>query len=98
MFNIKINKGILNIHNLVAAKIRTELVLILAATRLWIFRIPLLILMLNIFDVGYQAVWINMVISNFGAIALGFILYTFVDYRPKINKMHQKIKQEISKA
>jgi hypothetical protein len=54
--------------------------------------------MLKIFDVGYQAVWINMVISNFGAIALGFILYTFVDYRPKINKMHQKIKQEISKA
>lgn len=77
---------------------RTELVLILAATRLWIFRIPLFILMLNVFDVGYQAVWINMVISNFGAIVLGFILYTFVDYRPKINKLHQKIKQEINNA
>lgn len=77
---------------------RTGLVLIFATTRLWIMRVPVLLLLLNVFEIGYSAVWICMVISNFGAIIMGMILYMFVDFKPKINKMNQKIKLEIAKG
>ncbi len=77
---------------------RTDFVLILATTRLWILRVPVLILMLNVFEVGYKAVWICMVISNFGAIILGLVLYHFVDFKPRISKMNKKIKEELMKG
>lgn len=77
---------------------RTGIVLIFATTRLWIMRVPVLTLLLKVFDVGYPAVWICMVISNFGAVILGMFLYKFIDFKPKINKMHQKIKQELSRG
>ena len=61
-------------------------------------RVPVLVLLLNVFEIGYSAVWICMVISNFGAVIMGMILYTRIDFKPKINKMHQKIKQEIARG
>ena len=77
---------------------RTGMVLIYATTRLWIMRVPVLLILLEVFDIGYPAVWICMVISNFGAIIMGMILYMFVDFQPKINKMNQKIKQELARG
>ena len=38
------------------------------------------------------------ILSNFGAIIMGMILYMFVDFQPKINKMNQKIKQELARG
>ena len=74
---------------------RTDLSLWLSTIRLWALRIPILLLMVHFLDVGYQAVWICMTISNFGAMIVGCILYTFVDYEPKISKFQQKVKKEV---
>lgn len=76
---------------------RTELSLILSAARLWVFRLPLIWFLMNIIKIGPASVWYAMVISNFGAVILGFILYWFVDFKPKISKMKlrmQKIEKE----
>ena len=74
---------------------RTDLSLWLATIRLWVLRIPILLVMVHFLDVGYQAVWICMTISNFGAMIVGCFLYTFVDYEPRISKLQQKVKKEV---
>ena len=74
---------------------RTDLSLWLATIRLWVLRIPILLVMVHFLDVGYQAVWICMTISNFGAMIVGSFLYTFVDYEPRISKLQQKVKKEV---
>ena len=73
----------------------TDLSLWLSTIRLWVLRIPILLVMVHFLDVGYQAVWICMTISNFGAMIVGSILYTFVDYEPRISKLQQKVKKEV---
>ena len=75
---------------------RTELSLILSTVRLWVFRLPLIWFLMNIIKIGPASVWYAMVISNFGAVILGFILYDFVDFKPKISKMKQRM-QKIDK-
>ena len=74
---------------------RTDLSLWLSTIRLWVLRIPILLVMVHFLNVGYQAVWICMTISNFGAMIVGCILYTFVDYEPRISKLQQKVKKEV---
>lgn len=74
---------------------RTDLVLTLSTIRLWILRIPVLLAMVYLLNFNYQAVWLCMVISNFGATILGLILYRFVDYEPRISNIHRKIRQEL---
>lgn len=70
---------------------RTDFSLILSTIRLWVLRVPMLLLMLNVFDVGAQALWICMVISNFGACILGTILYQFVDFLPRVSSMKKRL-------
>ena len=72
---------------------RTNLSLILSTSRLWLLRVPVLYLMLFVFDVGVKSVWICMNISNFGAFFIGCILYVFVDFKPRIAN-HKKIIEE----
>ena len=72
---------------------RTELSLILSTVRLWVLRLPLIWFLMNIIKIGPASVWYAMVISNFGAVILGFILYHFVDFKPKISKMKQRMKK-----
>ena len=74
---------------------RTDLVLILSTVRLWLLRIPVLLAMVYLLDFDYQAVWLCMVISNFGATILGLLLYQRVDYEPRISNIHRKIRQEL---
>ena len=76
---------------------RTELSLIISTTRLWILRLPLIWFLMHVIEIGPASVWYAMVISNFGADILGFILYKFVDFKPKISKMKlrmQKVEKE----
>jgi hypothetical protein len=54
--------------------------------------------MVHFLDVGYQAVWICMTISNFGAMIVGCILYRFVDYEPRTTRLQQKVKREVMEA
>jgi len=60
---------------------RTDLVLFLSTSRLWIMRVPSLFLFLYVFNVGDRSVWHAMIIGNVGASILGFILYQFVDFK-----------------
>ena len=74
---------------------RTDLVLTLSTIRLWVLRIPVLLLMVYLLKFNYQAVWLCMVISNFGATILGLILYQLVDYEPRINHFKKSISKEL---
>ncbi len=70
---------------------RTGLSLLLASARLWVFRLPLIWFLMNIIKIGPASVWYAMVISNFGAAILGTFLYKFIDFKPKVSKMQEKI-------
>lgn len=74
---------------------RTNFSLALSTARLWVMRVPVVLLMLYVFDVGVQALWLCMVISNFGAGILGTILYQYVDFLPRVSKMKKKLSQII---
>ena len=73
---------------------RTELSLLLSTARLWIMRLPLIWFLMNIIKIGPASVWYAMVISNFGAVILGTILYKFVDFKPRISKMKLKLQKQ----
>ena len=60
---------------------RTDLVLFLSTSRLWLMRVPSLFLFLFVFNVGDRSVWHAMIIGNVGASILGFLLYQFVDFK-----------------
>ncbi len=70
---------------------RTDFSLFLSTIRLWVLRVPILLLMLNVFEVGTQSLWLCMVISNFGACILGTILYQFVDFLPRVSSMKKRL-------
>ena len=77
---------------------RTDFSLWLATTRLWILRLPLIWFLMNVVKIGAPSVWYAMVISNFGAVIMGTILYKFVDFKPRISKMKSRLmKQEETK-
>ena len=46
---------------------------------------------MNIIKLGPPSVWYAMVISNFGAAILGTFLYKFIDFKPRISKINEKI-------
>ncbi len=73
---------------------RTDFSLILSTARLWVMRIPIIFLMLYVFDVGEQSVWLCMCISNFGAVILGIILYNFVDFKPRLSRLKRNLEKE----
>lgn len=72
---------------------RTGFSLTLSTIRLWVLRVPVLLLMLNVFDVGAQALWICMVVSNFGACILGTIFYQFIDFLPRVSSMKKRLEK-----
>jgi putative MATE family efflux protein len=74
---------------------RTNFSLALSTARLWVMRVPVVLLMLYVFGVGVQALWLCMVIGNFGAAILGIILYQYVDFLPRVSKMKKKLSQII---
>ena len=71
---------------------RTNFSLILAVTRLWMMRVPLVLLFKDVFGLPQSGIWYAMVLSNFGAGFVGMTLYYFVDFRPKIT---QHFKHEV---
>lgn len=70
---------------------RTGFSLTLSTIRLWVLRVPVVLLMLNVFDVGPQALWICMVVSNFGACIIGTIFYQFIDFLPRVSSMKKRL-------
>ncbi|MFA6801232.1 MAG: MATE family efflux transporter, partial [Acholeplasmataceae bacterium] len=69
----------------------TKFTFILTVTRLWILRIPMIILFTNYTNLSYLGLWIAMFISNFLIMIPGFILYKHIDFKPimRIKKRSQ---------
>ena len=59
---------------------RTDLVLFLSTSRLWLMR-TVIVFVSFVFNVGDRSVWHAMIIGNVGASILGFLLYQFVDFK-----------------
>lgn len=73
---------------------RTDFSLLLSTVRLWVLRLPLIWFLMNIIQIGPPSVWYAMIISNFGAVILGTILYKFVDFKPRISRMKKQLLKE----
>ncbi len=58
--------------------------LILSSTRLWLIRIPLVILFKNVLKLPSSSIWYAMIISNFAAVYIGTILYTRCKFQPRV--------------
>lgn len=58
--------------------------LILSASRLWLIRIPLVVLFKNILHLPASALWYAMIISNFASAYLGTILYCRCKFQPRV--------------
>jgi putative MATE family efflux protein len=62
----------------------TKYTFILTVTRLWILRIPLVLIFKNFTTLGSSGVWYAMLISNVVILFIGMIMYRKIDYKPKI--------------
>lgn len=62
----------------------TSFSFIMATVRLWLIRLPMLLIMKNIFEMDRSCIWITMNVSNLLILFLGAYLYKKVDYEPKI--------------
>lgn len=56
----------------------------IATARLWVIRLPLIMFMKNVTDLGRSGIWYAMVISNFVIILYAMFLFRKVDFEPKI--------------
>jgi putative MATE family efflux protein len=72
---------------------RTDFSMILASSRLWIMRIPVIWLFMHVFHLGCASVWYAMTISNFGATILGCILYQKIDFLPHLSSQKKRLEQ-----
>lgn len=64
----------------------TQLSLLLATIRLWVLRIPLVLLYKNVLHLPASSIWYAMTISNAAALYIGAIFYQMCRFRPKIRK------------
>lgn len=55
-----------------------------SVTRLWILRIPLILIFKYTTDLGSSGIWTAMLISNFLIAFVGYALYKKVDFQPKV--------------
>lgn len=76
---------------------RTDFSLILSSLRLWVLRIPVIMLYMKVFNVGEKSIFYAMIISNVGAVIIGTFMYTFIDFKPRFTKMKQKMLKQIEK-
>lgn len=71
----------------------TKYSLILAASRLWLIRIPLVVLFKNVLDLPSSTIWYAMIISNFFSCYLGTVLYSMCKFQPRV-KIDQSLAVE----
>ncbi len=64
----------------------TRYAMFLSSARLWIIRLPLILIFKLFTDLGASSIWYAMVISNFLILLLGAALYRKVDFEPHIVK------------
>ena len=57
---------------------------VIGVVRLWLLRIPLILIFKYFTDLGASGIWYAMLLSNLLIVILGTFLYKKVDYKPKI--------------
>ncbi|TNF07920.1 MAG: MATE family efflux transporter [Bacillota bacterium] len=62
----------------------TKYTFILTVTRLWLLRIPVVLIFKNYTNLGSSGVWYAMLLSNIIILFIGMIIYKKIDYKPKI--------------
>ena len=68
----------------------TKFTFILTVTRLWVLRIPLVILMKSFSDLGPSGIWYAMLFSNLLIIPVAMVMYRRIDYQPKVSVERKK--------
>lgn len=61
---------------------QTRYAMILSSARLWVIRLPLLLIFKLLTDIGSSGIWYAMVISNFLILLVGAWLYRKIDFSP----------------
>ncbi|MGO1368202.1 MAG: MATE family efflux transporter [Senegalia sp. (in: firmicutes)] len=64
----------------------TIMAMLVMSSRLWVFRIPMIILFKNYTNLGEKSVWFAMILSNGFVCLIGFILYLSRKWETKIIK------------
>ncbi|AUD62768.1 hypothetical protein BK010_03890 [Tenericutes bacterium MO-XQ] len=62
----------------------TKFTFVFSITRLWILRIPIILIFKYFTEVGSSGIWYAMLISNFVIILPGIYFYRQIDFKPKI--------------
>lgn len=65
----------------------TKFSLVLSLLRLWVLRIPLVLIFKNIFNLPPSSLWYAMTISNFASAYIGVVLYSKCSFEPKIKRI-----------
>jgi putative MATE family efflux protein len=67
---------------------RTRYTFIITVTRLWVIRIPLILIFGKYSEIGYLGIWLSMLLSNLLIVIPGIIMYRKIDFMPiiKVNK------------
>jgi putative MATE family efflux protein len=78
----------------------TKFTFVFSITRLWILRIPIILIFKYFTEVGSSGIWYAMLISNFVIILPGIYFYRQIDFKPKIEierkrKKLDKIEQNV---
>ena len=62
----------------------TRLTFIIGVTRLWILRIPLILIFKYFTDMGSSGIWTAMLLSNFIIAFVGYGMYKTLDFEPRV--------------
>ncbi len=62
----------------------TKLTFIIGVTRLWLLRIPLIMLFKYYTDFNSSGIWYAMLLSNLIIVVIGYMMYKTLDFKPKI--------------
>ena len=73
----------------------TKYSLYMAITRLWIIRIPLVIGLMYLTDLGPTGVWYAMLFSNVIIVFVGWYFYTKIKFLPKIRSMNVETEEAL---
>ena len=69
---------------------RTGFTFMLSITRLWVLRIPLVLLFTYVTQIGASGIWIAMTISNLVIILPGVLLYKKITFKPIVQILRKR--------
>ena len=72
----------------------TRYTFVISVTRLWLLRIPLILIFSNFTNLDQLGIWIAMLLSNVLVSIPGYIMYKKIDFEPVVNTRKQKVLEE----